>query len=177
MVASHELGHNFGLYHSHALECGRSTMGGSCSSLDYGDYFDAMGSGNGPTHFNAVQKDLLGWLDYGASPPVTDVSRAAAYTIDPLETPGTNPKALRIQTALGDWLYVEYRRPVGFDSYISTNPSVMNGVLVHYFDGGPNGVYLLDMTPATSSWSDPALPVGSTFEDTGGQASASRPPA
>ena len=171
VVASHELGHNFGLYHSHALECGSVAMGGSCSSLDYGDVFDVMGGGNGPTHFNAVQKDLLGWLDYGVSPPVTDVVASGSYTIDPLETPGTNPKALRIQTALGDWLYVEYRRPVGFDSYISTNPNVMNGVLVHYFDGGPNGVYLLDMTPATTSWSDPALPVGTTFQDVAGNVS------
>ena len=130
-----------------------------------------MGGGNGPTHFNAVQKDLLGWLDYGASPPSPTSSRAARYTIDPLETPGNDPKALRIQTALGDWLYVEYRRPVGFDSYISTNASVMNGVLVHYFDGGPNGVYLLDMTPATTSWSDPALPVGTTFQDMAGKVS------
>lgn len=171
MVAAHELGHNFGLYHSHALECGWVAMGGSCSSLDYGDVFDAMGGGNGPTHFNAVQKDLLGWLDYGVSPPITDVVASGSYTIDAIETPGTNPKALRIQTALGDWLYVEFRRPVGFDSYISTNPNVMNGVLVHYFDGGSNGVYLLDMTPATSSWSDPALTVGTTFQDPAGNVS------
>ena len=171
MVAAHELGHNFGLYHSHALECGAVSMGGSCSTIDYGDVFDAMGSGNGPTHFNAVQKNLLGWLDYGVSPPVTDVVASGSYTIDALETPGTNAKALRIETALGDWLYVEYRRPVGFDSYISTNANVMNGVLVHYFDGGRNGVYLLDMTPATSSWSDPALPVGTTFQDAAGKVS------
>jgi uncharacterized repeat protein (TIGR01451 family) len=135
--------------------------------------FDVMGGGNGPTHFNAVQKDLLGWLDYGVSPPVTDVVASGSYTIDPLETPGTNPKALRIRTAVGDWLYVEYRRPVGFDSYISTNPNVMNGVLVHYFDGTPNGVYLLDMTPATTSWSDPALPLGMTFQDVAGNVSIS----
>jgi hypothetical protein len=171
VVASHELGHNFGLYHSHALECGSVAMGGSCSSLDYGDAFDVMGGGNGPTHFNAVQKDLLGWLDYGVSPPVTDVVTSGSYTIDPLETSGTNPKALRIRTTLGDWLYVEYRRPIGFDSYISTNTNLMNGVLVHYFDGSPNGVYLLDMTPATTSWSDPALPVGTTFQDVAGNVS------
>lgn len=171
VVAAHELGHNFGLYHSHALECGAVSVGGSCSTLNYGDFFDVMGGGNGPTHFNAVQKDLLGWLDYGASPPVTDVVASGSYTIDPLETPGINPKALRIQTALGDWLYVELRRPFGFDSYISTNANVMSGVLVHYFDGGPNGVYLLDMTPATSSWSDPALTVGTTFQDSAGNVS------
>ena len=104
-------------------------------------------------------------------PPSPTSSRAAVTRSMPLETPGTNSKALRIKTALGDWLYVEYRRPVGFDSYISTNANLMNGVLVHYFDGGPNGVYLLDMTPATSSWSDPALPVGTTFQDAAGKVS------
>jgi hypothetical protein len=44
-------------------------------------------------------------------------------------------------------------------------------VLVHYFDGTPNGVYLLDMTPTTTSWSDPALPVGTTFQDVAGNVS------
>jgi hypothetical protein len=171
VVTAHELGHNLGLYHSHALECGSVAMGGSCSSIDYGDYFDVMGGGSGPTHFNAVQKNLLGWLDYGASPPVTDVVASGSYTIDPLETPGTTSKALRIKTALGDWLYVEFRRPVGFDSYLSPNVNVMSGVLVHYFAGDPNGVYLLDMTPATSSWSDPALTVGTTFQDVAGNVS------
>jgi NPCBM-associated, NEW3 domain of alpha-galactosidase len=169
MVGAHELGHNFGLYHSHALECGTVTMGGSCTSINYGDNFDVMGNGAGPTHFNAVQKDLLGWLDYGASPPITNVVASATYTVDALEPAGAGAKALRIKTALGDWLYVEYRRPVGFDSYLSSNANVMGGVLIHYFDGDLNGVYLLDMTPATSSWSDPALAVGATFEDTAGQ--------
>ena len=89
MVAAHELGHNFGLYHSHALECGTVTMGGSCTSIDYGDGFDVMGGGSGPTHFNAVQKDLLGWLDYGASPPITDVVASGTYTVDALESAGT----------------------------------------------------------------------------------------
>src|SRR5262245_1621947 len=169
VVASHELGHNFGLYHSHALECGTVTMGGSCSSVEYGDLFDVMGNGNGPTHYNAVQKDLLGWLDYGVSPPITEVVASGTYTIDGFEMPGVSPKALRIKTAVGDWLYVEYRRPVGFDSYLSSNANVSNGVIIHYWDGTGDGVYLLDMTPATSSWADPALAVGATFQDAAGK--------
>ena len=171
VVASHELGHNLGLYHSHALECGAVTIGSNCSSIDYGDVFDVMGSGNGPNHFNAVQKDMLGWLDYGASPAVTDVTASGTYTIAPLETSGTGSKALRVLTAAGDYLYVEYRRPVGFDTYLSGNSSIMNGVVVHYWDGTPNGVYLLDMTPSTTSWTDSPLTVGATFSDTAGKVS------
>jgi len=168
LVVAHELGHTFGLYHSHALECGTVTFGGSCSSIEYGDYFDTMGSTTA-SHFNAVQKDLLGWLDYGVSPPITQVTASGTYTIDPLETPGTNPKAIKVQSALGDWFYVEYRRPIGFDTgAVAGNPNVANGVLVHYWSGAGNGVYLLDMTPATSSWTDPALDVGATFSDPDG---------
>src|SRR5262245_38908930 len=72
-ILSHELGHNFGLYHSHALECGTVAIGGSCSNVEYGDRYDTMGLGY-TYHFNAVQKDRLGWLGYGASPPITTVS-------------------------------------------------------------------------------------------------------
>ena len=98
-------------------------------------------------------------------------SRAAPTRSTRSRRPARGPKALRIKTAVGDWLYVEYRRPIGFDGYLSSNANVMSGVLVHYFDGDLNGVYLLDMTPATSSWSDPALAVGATFKDAAGQVS------
>ena len=40
VVAAHELGHNLGLYHSHALECGAAVMGGTCTVRDYGDQFE-----------------------------------------------------------------------------------------------------------------------------------------
>jgi hypothetical protein len=166
-VLGHELGHHLGLYHSHALECGTVAIGGSCSTVEYGDGFDTMGLGY-TYHFNAVQKDLLGWLGYGGSPPITGVQSSGTYTLDRYETPGTNPKALKVQTSAGDWLYVEYRTPTGFDSGVASYPNVTSGVLVHYWNGDGNGVYLLDMTPATSSWQDPALTVGNTFAYTAG---------
>jgi len=97
---------------------------------------------------------------------VTEVRASGTYTIDPLEPPGSNPKALKVQTALGDWFYVEYRRPTGFDTNaVNGNTNVTNGVLVHYWNGQGNGVYLLDMTPSTISWIDPALGVHNTFSD------------
>src|SRR5262249_34871768 len=70
--------------------------------------------------------------------------------------------------ATGDWFYVEYRRPIGFDSGVGNSPNIMNGVVVHYWDGQRDGIYLLDMTPSTSTWADPALTVGSSFVDTAG---------
>ena len=42
----------------------------------------------------------------------------------------------------------------------------MKGVVIHTgSESSGNSSYLLDLTPATSSWSDPALGVGQTFYD------------
>ncbi|HEV8441398.1 MAG TPA: zinc-dependent metalloprotease family protein [Methylomirabilota bacterium] len=166
-VVAHEVGHNFGLYHSHALECGASTIGSSCSNVEYGDVLDVMGSSSPPKHFNAVQKELLGWLNYGSSPPITTVQSSGVYTIDPYESVGSNPKALKVKTPSGDWYYVEYRQAIGFDaSAVSSSANVKNGVVLHLWSQqNPNGIYLLDMTPSTDSWSDPALDLNMTFTD------------
>ncbi len=169
-VVAHEMGHNLGLYHSHALECGAATIAASCSSVDYGDVLDVMGSSTPPKHFNAAQKERLGWLGYGASPPLTTVQSSGVYTIDPYESMGSAPKALKVLSSAGDWYYVEYRQAIGFDaSTVTGNLNVRTGVVVHMMDGSnANGIFLLDMTPATASWSDPALGVNQSFVDVAG---------
>jgi len=175
-VLSHELGHNLGLYHSRALDCGQSVLGTNCSVFEYGDRIDTMGNVSAG-HFNAYQKERLGWLDYGTSPFITTVQENGLFTIEPLETVGRGPKALAILkstdaiTGQQTWYYVEYRQAVGFDSFLDTNANVLNGIVVH--TGSPsdgNSSYLLDMTPASASqnwsdWSDPALVAGRSFHD------------
>jgi hypothetical protein len=170
-VVSHEMGHNFGLYHAHSLDCGTTVLGTNCTTSDYGDTIDTMGN-PAAGHFNAFHKDRLGWLEYGTSPPITIVQTDGLYPIEPLETAGTGPKALAIlkatdaSTGKQTWYYVENRRALGFDSFLSSNSNVLNGVVIH--TGSPsdgNSSYLLDMTPATASWSDPALVVGQSFTD------------
>jgi Gametolysin peptidase M11/NPCBM-associated, NEW3 domain of alpha-galactosidase len=169
-VVGHETGHNLGLYHSHALECGATTIGSSCTKYEYGDTVDIMGSTAG--HYNAYQKEWLGWLNYGASPPVTTADQDGVYAIDNYELPGTNPKAVKIlkatdpNTGYKDWYYVERRQALGFDDPFSTNANLMNGVVVHTgSESSPDTSYLLDMTPETGSWFDPALGVGQSFYD------------
>ncbi|MDH3475713.1 MAG: hypothetical protein OEM59_18700, partial [Rhodospirillales bacterium] len=71
-IVTHEVGHGLGLYHSHSLDCGTTPIGGSCTSSEYGDIVDLMGSLHA-AHFNAFQKERLGWLGYGASPPLNVV--------------------------------------------------------------------------------------------------------
>ena len=150
-ILSHEMGHNLGLYHSHSLDCGSVAIGGTCSSTEYGDVLDVMGSGH--DHFNAAQKERLGWLNWQQSPPITDVTTTGAYTIDPYETLSAQPKALKIPVPGGDVFYVEYRQQA------LNGVNVSNGVIIHFMENGnSNGIYLLDMTPATSSWGAPRSP-------------------
>lgn len=185
-IVSHELGHSLGLFHSKLLECYICTsngcswmvLGDVCDVLEYGDNVDTMGNGRG--HYNAFQKERLGWLNDGSSwPSITTVAQDGVYWLEPLETgPGGLglPKALKIfystNPILGGttWYYVEYRRPLGFDSFLSnpdyaTEPS---GVFVHLGNDGNGSSFLLDMTPETgSSWviHDQALGVGRSYTD------------
>jgi hypothetical protein len=86
-VVGHELGHNFGNYHSHSMACSTPT---SCTSSEYGDDRDMMGSVSG--HMNAFQKERLGWLNYGSSPAIRTVTTTNNYWIEPMGTPSNgNP--------------------------------------------------------------------------------------
>lgn len=171
-TVGHELEHGIGLYHARALDCGAEIIGGTCTTVEYGDVIEILGQAGLTGHSHAAQKERLGWLNYGMSPGITTVQTSGTYWIDPYETLGSNPKALKVlkstnsTTGVETWYYVEFRRPVGFDSFISSNSNLMNGVMVHT-SVNPYGRdnYLLDMTPATSSFSDAALTVGHSYND------------
>jgi len=174
-VVGHEMGHNLGLYHAHSLDCGTSTLAATgCTPSEYGDVFDLMGNNTGG-HYSAHQKERLGWLDDGVSPPITTVPAVvgtATYDIGALEDPrSSKPRALKIPrvTACGvatEWFYVESRQAKGYDNFLASNFNVLSGVLVHKVtDGDPDSGYLLDMTPSTSQWSDAALTVGKSYTD------------
>jgi hypothetical protein len=167
----HELGHNFGLYHSRSLDCGSQSIGGTCTTNEYGDLYDIMGGG-ASAHINAFQKERIGWLNYGSSPSIQTITSSGIYRIDAYEPNGSNPKALKILkstdpvTGKKTWYYVERRTPYGFDAYLANIVNMMNGVTIHTGSetSGQEG-YILDMTPATTSWYDPALDTGVSFTD------------
>jgi uncharacterized membrane protein len=170
-VVGHEMGHNFGLYHSHAWNCGGTTLGSSCTSVEYGDALDIMGN---PTsgHFNAFQKERLAWLNYGSQPPIQTVQSSGSYTIGPYENQDGTTKALKIlqstspTTGYKTWYYVEFRQANGYDSFLSNNSNVLNGVVVHMgTDNSPNSSELLNMAPSSSSFYTSALDAGQTFID------------
>lgn len=165
---AHELGHNLGLSHSHDYKCSGSTLGSNCSSVEYGDYADIMGAWV-PGHFNAYQKDRLGWFGNN----IQTITSSGTYQLSPQEFEGNYPLALKVfrgvdpVTGLNWWYYLEQRKAVGFDSVLPTmSNNFENGITVHMGDPDyGNSSFLLDMQPETANHIDAALEPGRSFSD------------
>lgn len=171
-VIGHEMGHTVGLPHSNSWLCDTS----GCKLDAYGDYADTMGI---PyfypnSHFNAAQKDLLGWLGYQSSPPILTLTTSGTYTIDALETKNSNVKALKFLKEIKsdgsrDYYYVEFRQGIGFDTNIGncTDCNYTKGVLIHQSNTVDiDQTMLLPKTPnSTDQHRIVALLPGKSFTD------------
>jgi hypothetical protein len=162
---AHEFGHNLGLAHSHGLDCDTGPLGTTCLAQDYGDVADTMG--NGPGHFNAFQKERLGWMDGLAT-----VTASGRYALAPYAL-GTGTRALKISRGGDAWYYLEYRQPQGFDAPLASIGTLTSGVLVRKAStaaiDGANSSFLLDTTPnsvlTAADLRDAALLPGRSFVD------------
>lgn len=177
-VVGHELGHNYGLYHAHSLDCDSTvfeTPGTTCAHYGYGDGADMMGNLNAG-QFNPFEKEELGWLNDGISPPITTAATNGRYAIEPYSASTVGAKALKIPRGTDSdghklWFYVEYRQPVGGDSVLAGKGNLTQGVMVRTAtDGDPDSSYQLDMTPGSSTsyydeMADGALAVGKSVYD------------
>lgn len=163
----HEFGHGFGLRHANFLDCKSGIVGSSgCVSQEYGDLYSTMGASNVNGHLNALHKDYLGW--FGES-NIKTITANGTYILEPLETLTSGLKALKIQRASNDNLFVEYRRPIGFDAnFFAYRPTsnVYAGGLLHTQNTQVtgSGSLLIDPTPPSSS-STVALSVNESFVD------------
>ena len=164
LVVGHELGHTFGLGHASSVDCGAVTVGGTCTKSEYGDPFEIMGNQRA-MHFNAAHKDDLGYLPAGTVR--THKRGVMTYTLQPLQTAGAQIYAVKVEAGATRQYWIEYRQATGFDAGLAGNANVLNGALVHL--GYPNDyscdTCIVDMTPATSAFTDAALTVGNTFVD------------
>jgi len=157
-VVGHEMGHGLGLYHSHSMSCDLAT----CTTSEYGNNWDIMGATSG--HFNAFQKERLGWLDYGSSPPIVTAQGSGDYWLDPYETLGAGSKALAVlkstdATGKRTWYYLENRQKLGFDGSLAAGVVVTTGA-----ESSANSSYLFDLAPTTSTF-DALLDVGQSYYD------------
>ncbi|PYS13609.1 MAG: hypothetical protein DMG17_18465, partial [Acidobacteria bacterium] len=166
-LANHELGHNLGLHHSSSRDFGTEALGapGTAGTLnEYGDVFSSMGSWN-LGHYPAPHKKMLKWMTEGAT--IRTVTSNGSFSVQPFELSAGTLQALKIQRGTGssNWVWLEYRQLVGnYDSTLGLQ--ISSGATIHYEDS-TTGIHshLLDYTPETSSWSDPALASTKSWTD------------
>ncbi|MDX6601704.1 MAG: hypothetical protein QOF13_906 [Solirubrobacterales bacterium] len=172
-IVAHELGHNLGLLHAGSWTC---TSGGvrvqisdNCTTTEYGDPFDAMGS-TAARHNNGWNLAKLGIL---TPENVETIEASGTYSMHSALHPTAEPTVLRIpreRTIDGDvtsWYYLEVREKGGVFENVM-DPS-MTGVSIRI---APNPSFspetlLLDANPATATFEDAPLGAGRTF-DAGG---------
>ncbi len=148
VVRNQELGHNYGMLHSHSYECQGSggqdvPYSDDCTFREYGSPYDPMGGGCG--HMTVAQKGFMSWLEECNT---VETSSDGTFNLLPLELPCNGAQALKIPIDENLNYFLEYRRPLGaWDGDINAN-----GVLVHvapdydnYYFGTDSGPYILDM--------------------------------
>ncbi len=170
-VIDHELGHNFRNSHASTIVCteaagGRVTLSDKCISSEYGNPFDIMG--RGLRHTNVINKTRAGWLSEMQTQTITV---DGTYMLLPQEMPSTGIQALRTPIDKTYYYYLEYRQPFGvFDNFMAADPAV-NGVIVMLAPAytSSRNSQLLDMNPATTSFSDAPLGLGKTYDDPNGK--------
>ncbi len=167
-TTAHELGHNFGLFHSGFYDCGTRSVPGDgydCRYSEYGDLYTVLGQSTYRGHFNVQFKEYLGWLK---ASNIQTVSQSGQYTVKPLEIVTDEVQSLKIQRAPEDFLYVEYRQPIGTDAIIQTyfpETNVYDGASFHIRrNNWPDTASLIDAMPPGDSVSA-ALPIGQFFVD------------
>lgn len=182
---AHELGHNFGLHHSRALDCGEQTLSDHCTTYEYGDTYDVMGNPD-IGYFNTFQKEQLGWLDGENASKTINVTQDGTYTITNYEDQSNKPITIKVPRGIDPesgnmrWFYIEYRQSVGFDNFLDARSyrlyrgDVTDGIIIRTAtDGDARSSNLLHFKTNSefrnvfgrNDWFDPAMAVGDSYVD------------
>lgn len=109
-----ELGHNYGMGHSHAYSCPPTPDGfdhppyADCEHVEYGHPYDPMGNGCG--HMNVVQKTYMGWI---SDCNIVTATSDGTFNLMATELPCNGTQALRFRAYDGRLYYLEYRTGIG----------------------------------------------------------------
>lgn len=184
MNIAHELGHNLGMRHSGALDCGDQTISDHCTRREYGDSYDVMGGSNG--YINTFQKEQLGWLEGAHADKTIEVNQSGTYVIANYETQTNEPVTLKVPrgidptTGKKSWFYIEYRQSVGYDDFLDSRSykfyrgDVTDGIVIRSaLEGDERSSNLLHFKmgseyyalTGSNDWYDPAMPVGDSYTD------------
>jgi len=164
-VASHELGHNYGLYHANSLNPTDESPIGPGTWQEYGDSFDTMGAaGAGAYHFNARYKSILNWIPPEGYLTASNSGTFRVFAHDVI-TSSNQIRGLRVPRNSTKNYWVEFRQKW------TGNTWLMNGASIRRADNANNnnpGAELLDLTPnSPDGKNDSALLIGRTFSDAG----------
>ncbi len=113
VVRNQELGHNYGMGHSHAYDCEDAEgndvpFSENCTHIEYGDPLDPMGTACG--HINGIQKRYMGWLS-GCN--IVTATSNGTFNLLPIELPCDGPQAVRFPAFDGRYYWLEYRTLIG----------------------------------------------------------------
>ena len=165
-IAAHELGHNFDIDHAVSFACGTP---GICGEVrEYGNTYSVMGGFRYLGQLGAPHRDHLGWFD---PEHIQTVNKDGTYTIGPIENNDDELKALKIPRGGSDYMYVEYRQPIGTDENFAEieGTNVYNGALLQVLqDGNPKRPAIFDSTEPSGtpvSMLTAALLPGEEFTD------------
>lgn len=151
MVFAHELGHNVNMAHA-----GTDPENDNVMNAEYGDSSDPMGSSRAVHNFNGPHAHQMGWLNAFTN-AVQSVTASGTYSLAPLGNTapdGSTPQVLRIaKPSTGDYYYLSYRQPTGFDTTLGT--TYTQGVNVHHYQGsGYAFTYFITSLPDNGLFSD-----------------------
>lgn len=160
-VVAHEIGHNYGLYHSNLWQVSDGNpVSESGSSTEYGDLFDTMGmNGDITLDFNPWHKSILQWLPDSAVSTIAAPGTYRVYRFDAAAANLANARALKVvRDATRDY-WIGYRRG-------TSNSSFDGGAYVLWGYNTNHVSNLLDMTTPGTNVNDAGLAIGATFTDT-----------
>lgn len=149
----HEMGHNLGLGHANLLGCSGPQPYDlhytGCVPREYLDPFDAMGWSELRGQMSARNRELTG---YFSPQNVLEVAEDGLFWLPPIEIPYAGVQALKIPRSPAEWIYLEYRQPIGYDAIsVPFIGGAAEGVQIRttYFGGAttaliqPNGAFSL----------------------------------